>query len=67
MVTTLETPRTSEPKVQAADDAVPGVLGAVSPAVRLGVDLVLVVLLLAAVLASVAALRLVWQLVGTVL
>jgi hypothetical protein len=31
------------------------------------VDLVLVVLLLAAVLASVAALRLVWQLVGTVL
>jgi hypothetical protein len=66
MVTMLETPRTSEQAAR-TDDTVPGVLGAVSPAVRLGVDLVLVVLLLAAVLASVAALRLVWQLVGTVL
>ncbi|MCU0274876.1 MAG: hypothetical protein MUE34_16745 [Acidimicrobiales bacterium] len=64
MVTMLETPRTSE-QATPTDDVLPGVLGAVSPAVRLGVDLVLVVLLLAAVLASVAALRLVWQRVGT--
>jgi hypothetical protein len=66
MATTMDT-RTADDRGARVDDTTAGVLGAVSPAVRLGVDLVLVALLLAAVLASAAALRLVWQLVGTVL
>lgn len=75
MVTTFETLRPDEtgreadgvPTGAAGDDAATGVLGSASPAFRLCVDLVLVGLLLAALLASAAALRLVWHLVGAVL
>jgi hypothetical protein len=44
-----------------------GVLGAVAPAVRLGVDLALVTLLVVALVASVAALRMVWHVATAVL